>query len=49
MKKADTSGRMMKAIGAAPCALVTEVMLAIAVGVAPSTTPTKPATSTAAS
>ena len=49
MDKAETSGRMMNAIGAPPCALVTDVMLAIAVGVAPSVTPTKPAVSTAAS
>jgi hypothetical protein len=49
MKKADTSGRIMNAIGAAPCTLVTAVMLAIAVGVAPRLMPLKPAEITAAS
>ena len=48
IKKADTNGRMMKAVGAAPCALVTEVMLAMAVGVAPRLMPLKPAANTAA-
>lgn len=49
MKNADTSGRMMNATVAAPCIFVTAVMLAIAVGVAPSATPQKPAEITAAS
>jgi len=31
MKNAETSGKMMKAVGAAPCALVTAVILAMAV------------------
>jgi len=35
MKKADTKGRMTKAVGAAPYVFVTAVILAIAVGVAP--------------
>jgi hypothetical protein len=48
IKKADTSGRMMKAVGAAPCAFVTAVMLAMAVGVAPRLMPLKPAEITAA-
>ncbi len=48
MKKAETSGRMMKACAQAPCSLVTAVMLAIAVGVAPRLTPVKPAAITAA-
>ena len=38
-KKAPTRGRMMKAVGAGPWDLVTVVMLAIAVGVAPSEKP----------
>ena len=49
MKKAETSGRMMKAVGAAPCAFVIAVILAIAVGVAPRLMPPKPAAMTAAS
>ena len=48
MKKAETSGRMMKACAQAPCSLVTAVILAIAVGVAPRLTPVKPAEITAA-
>jgi hypothetical protein len=48
IKKADTSGRMMKAVGAAPCTFVTAVMLAMAVGVAPRLMPLKPAEITAA-
>ena len=48
MKKAETSGRMIKACAQAPCSLVTAVMLAIAVGVAPRLTPVKPAEITAA-
>ena len=48
MKKAETSGRMIKACAQAPCSLVTAVILAIAVGVAPRLTPVKPAEITAA-
>lgn len=48
MKNADTSGRIMNAIGAGPWAFVTAVMLAIAVGVAPRLMPLKPADITAA-
>ena len=48
IKKADTSGRMIKAVGAAPCTFVTAVMLAMAVGVAPRLIPLKPAEITAA-
>lgn len=48
MKKAETSGRMMKAWAQAPCSLVTAVMLAMAVGVAPRLMPVKPAEITAA-
>jgi hypothetical protein len=48
MKKAETSGRMMKAWAQAPCSLVTAVILAIAVGVAPRLMPVKPAEITAA-
>ncbi len=47
-KKAETSGRMMKACAQAPCSLVTAVILAIAVGVAPRLTPVNPAEITAA-
>ena len=47
-KKAETSGRMMKACAHAPCSLVTAVILAIAVGVAPRLTPVNPAEITAA-
>ena len=43
MKKAETSGRMIKACAQAPCNLVTAVILAMAVGVAPRLTPVKPA------
>ena len=42
MKKADTSGRIIKAVGAAPCSFVTAVMLAMAVGVAPRLMPLNP-------
>ena len=49
MKNAETSGRMMKAWAQAPCSLVTAVMLAMAVGVAPRLMPVKPAEITAAS
>ncbi len=47
-KNAATKGKIIKAIGAGPCALVTAVMLAIAVGVAPNAKPPKPALNTAA-
>ena len=47
-KKAPTRGRIIKAVGAGPCVLVTAVMFAIAVGVAPSEKPAKPALSTEA-
>ena len=47
-KKAETSGRMMKACAHAPCSLVTAVILAMAVGVAPRLTPVNPAEITAA-
>lgn len=47
-KKAPTKGRIMKAVGAGPSDLMTAVMLAIAVGVAPREKPAKPALSTAA-
>ena len=49
MKNAETNGKMMKAVGAAPCVFVTAVILAMAVGVAPSAIPPKPAVITAAS
>lgn len=49
MKKAETRGRMMNAVGAAPCAFVIAVILAIAVGVAPRLIPPNPAVMTAAS
>jgi hypothetical protein len=49
MKNAETSGRMIKAVGAAPNRFVTLVMLAIAVGVAPRLMPENPAAITAAS
>src|SRR5689334_2114667 len=48
MKNADTSGKMMNACAQAPCSLVTAVMLAMAVGVAPRLMPVKPAEITAA-
>ena len=48
MKKAEISGRMMKARGAAPWRRVTAVMLAMAVGVAPRPMPVKPEEMTAA-
>ena len=48
MKKAETNGKMMKACAQAPCSLVTAVILAMAVGVAPRLTPVKPAEITAA-
>src|SRR5262249_48033950 len=48
IKKADTSGRMMKAVGAAPSNFVTAVKFATAVGVAPRLIPLKPAEITAA-
>ncbi len=48
MKKAETSGRMMKACAQAPCNFVTAVILAMAVGVAPRLMPVKPAEITAA-
>lgn len=48
IKKADTSGRIMNAVGAAPYALVTAVILAMAVGVAPRLMPLKPEAITAA-
>ena len=47
-KKADTSGRTIKAMGDGPYFWVTAVILAIAVGVAPSENPAKPADMTAA-
>ena len=47
-KKAPTRGRMMNAVGAGPWDLVTAVILAIAVGVAPREKPAKPALSTVA-
>jgi hypothetical protein len=46
--KADTSGRITKALGDGPYRLVTAVMAAIAVGVEPSDMPANPALSTAA-
>ena len=49
MKKAETSGRMMNARAQAPWSLVTAVILAMAVGVAPRLIPVKPAAITAAS
>ena len=48
IKKADTSGRIMKAVGAAPCTFETAVMLAMAVGVAPRAMPENPEAITAA-
>lgn len=39
---------MIKAVGAGPCAFVTAVMFAIAVGVAPSANPPNPELNTAA-
>ena len=47
-KKAPTSGRIIKAVGAGPWVLVTAVMFAIAVGVAPNENPANPALNTAA-
>ena len=46
--KADTSGRITKALGDGPYRLVTAVMAAIAVGVEPSDMPMNPALSTEA-
>jgi hypothetical protein len=48
IKKADTSGRLMKAVGVAPYTFETAVMFAMAVGVAPRLMPLKPAAMTAA-
>lgn len=47
-KNADTSGKIMKAVGAGPLALVTAVIFAMAVGVAPNAKPPNPALRTAA-
>ena len=47
-KNADTSGSTINASGLGPKCLVTALILAIAVGVAPSVKPAKPADKTAA-
>ena len=47
-KNAPTKGNMINAVGAGPCALVTAVIFAIAVGVAPRANPPNPALKTAA-
>jgi len=46
-KNAETSGRTMKASGAGPYLFATEVIFAMAVGVAPRAKPAKPALKTA--
>ena len=47
-KNAATNGRMINAVGAGPWVLVTAVMFAMAVGVAPIANPPNPALNTAA-